>query len=316
MWAIQPSGETLMNKKTAGLSIGAGAALWGIIGLFVSNLYAIGFTPLQVVTVRAIAASIFLITYALLRNPNAFKIQLSDSKYFIGTGIISIVFFNWCMFVAIEETSISVAAILLYTAPAFVTIFARILFKEKLTTRKVLALVVTIVGCAFVVGVFPNFTGTISLFGLVVGIGSGFFYALYSIFGKFALKKYDSLTVTVYTFIFAAVAVTPFSGIWKVANLFADIKAWIYIIGLGFLSTMMAFILYTKGLQYIESSRASIIATIEPVVAAIIGFFIFQETLQMWQYVGIIMVIAAVIIVQETSEKLPKKAMIENETSL
>jgi drug/metabolite transporter (DMT)-like permease len=120
----------------------------------------------------------------------------------------------------------------------------------------------------------------------------------------------------VYTFIFAAVAVTPFSGIWTAANLFTDIKAWIYIIGLGFLSTMLAFILYTKGLQYIESSRASIIATIEPVVAAIIGFFIFQETLQMWQYVGIIMVIAAVIIVQETSEKLPKKAMIENETSL
>ncbi|THE12974.1 EamA family transporter [Bacillus timonensis] len=305
-----------MNKKMAGLSIAAGATLWGIIGLFVSNLYAIGFTPLQVVGVRAIAASIFLITYALLTNPQAFKIKIPDSKYFIGTGIISIVLFNWCMFVAIEETSISVAAILLYTAPAFVTIFARLLFKEKLTLRKMLALAVTIVGCAFVVGVFPNFSGTISLFGLVVGIGSGFFYALYSIFGKFALEKYDSLTVTVYTFIFAAVAVTPFSGIWSAVNLFADIKSWLYIAGLGFLSSMLAFILYTKGLQYIESSRASIIATIEPVVAAIIGFFIFQETLQMWQYVGIIMVIAAVIIVQENSRSLPEKTIADNEASL
>ena len=305
-----------MNKKMAGISIAAGASLWGIIGLFVSNLYAIGFTPLQVVAVRAIAASIFLITYTLLKNPKAFKIKGSDSKYFIGTGIISIVLFNWCMFVAIEETSISVAAILLYTAPAFVTIFARLLFKEKLTIRKMLALAVTIVGCAFVVGVFPKFSGTISLFGLVVGIGSGFFYALYSIFGKFALEKYDSLTVTVYTFIFAAVAVTPFSGIWSALNLFTDIKSWLYIIGLGFLSTMLAFILYTKGLQYVESSRASIIATIEPVVAAVIGFFIFTEKLQMWQYVGIMMVIAAVIIVQETSERLPKKSILENETTL
>ncbi len=305
-----------MNKKMAGLSIAAGASLWGIIGLFVSNLYAIGFTPLQVVAVRAIAASIFLITYTLFKNPKAFKIKGSDSKYFIGTGIISIVLFNWCMFVAIEETSISVAAILLYTAPAFVTIFARLLFKETLTIRKMLALAVTIVGCAFVVGVFPNFSGTISLFGLVVGVGSGFFYALYSIFGKLALEKYDSLTVTVYTFIFAAVAVTPFSGIWSALNLFADIKSWVYIVGLGFLSTMLAFILYTKGLQYVESSRASIIATIEPVVAAIIGFFIFQETLQMWQYVGIIMVIAAVIIVQEKSESFPKNSLVKNETSL
>ncbi|WP_453993591.1 DMT family transporter [Bacillus nitroreducens] len=305
-----------MSKKMAGLSIAAGAALWGIIGLFVSNLYAIGFTPLQVVTVRAIVASLFLITYTLLKNPQRFKIKVADSKYFIGTGIISIVFFNWCMFVAIEETSISVAAILLYTAPAFVTIFARFLFKEKLTIRKIIALAATIVGCAFVVGVFPSFSGTISIFGIIVGIGSGFFYALYSIFGKFALKKYDSLTVTVYTFIFAAVAVTPFSGIWSVVDLLADIKAWMYIIGLGLLSTMMAFILYTKGLQYIESSRASIIATVEPVVAAIIGFFIFQETLQMWQYVGMGLVIIAVIIVQESSEKSPKKTLIENETTL
>ncbi len=309
-------GGTLMNKKMAGLFIAAGAALWGIIGLFVSNLYELGFTPLQVVAVRAIAASIFLITYTLLKNPSAFKIKVADSKYFIGTGIISIVFFNWCMFVAIEETSISVAAILLYTAPAFVTIFARFLFKEKLTVRKILALVVTIIGCAFVVGVFPNFSGTISLFGLIVGIGSGFFYALYSIFGKFALEKYDSLTVTVYTFLFAAVAVTPFSGIWSIGNLFADVKAWAYIGGLGFLSTMMAFILYTKGLQYIESSRASIIATIEPVVAAIIGFFVFQETLQMWQYVGIIMVLAAVMIVQETTDKNQKSSFLEQERTL
>ncbi|WP_449537734.1 DMT family transporter [Ferdinandcohnia sp. Marseille-Q9671] len=299
-----------MDKKIAGLSIAAGASLWGIIGLFVNNLYEIGFSPLQVVAARALMASVFLLTYTLLRNPQAFKIKPVDSKYFIGTGIISIVLFNWCLFVAIEETSISVAAILLYTAPAFVTIFARILFKEKLTLRKMAALIVTLVGCAFVIGVFPNFTGTISLYGLIVGIGSGFFYALYSIFGKFALEKYDSLTVTVYTFLFAAIAVTPFSGLWSAMHLFADVKAWISIVGLGLLSTMMAFILYTKGLQHVESSRASIIATIEPVVAALIGFFIFQEKLQMWQYAGIIMVIAAVIIVQETGERLPKKSAV------
>ncbi|MFS0865022.1 DMT family transporter [Fredinandcohnia sp. 179-A 10B2 NHS] len=305
-----------MDKKVAVLSIAAGASLWGIIGLFVSNLYVLGFSPLQVVAARAIIATIFLVSYTLFRNRNAFKIRLADSKYFVGTGIISIVLFNWCMFMAIEETSISVSAILLYTAPAFVTIFARILFKEKLTLRKMIALFVTFVGCAFVIGVFPNFTGSISLFGLVVGVGSGFFYALYSIFGKFALAKYDSLTVTVYTFIFAAVAVTPFSGLWEVIHLFTNFKTWLFVVGLGFLSTMMAFILYTKGLQHIESSRASIIATIEPVVAALIGFFVFQEKLNLWQYTGIIMVIAAVIIVQETREKIPKKSTLSKNTAI
>ncbi|MFT4416758.1 DMT family transporter [Fredinandcohnia humi] len=303
-----------MDKKMAVLLIAGAASLWGIIGFFVSNLYSLGFTPIQVVAARAIIAAIFLVSYAFLRNRKALKIKPSDSKYFFGTGVISIVLFNWCMFIAIEETSISVSAILLYTAPAFVTLFARILFKEIITIRKLISLVITFVGCAFVIGVLPTFSETVSVFGLIVGIGSGFFYALYSIFGKFALEKYDSLTVSVYTFVFAAIAVTPFSGLWSVLHHFADIQTWLYIVGLGLLSTMVAFILYTKGLQHIESSRASIIATIEPVVAALVGFFVFQEKLNLWQYAGIVMVISAVIIVQETREH--RKSIATNDAAV
>jgi drug/metabolite transporter (DMT)-like permease len=133
----------------------------------------------------------------VFKNRKALKIKASDSKYFIGTGIFSIVLFNWCLFHAIQETSISIASILLYTAPAFVTIFSRIFFKESLTPRKVLALVTTFIGCSFVIGILPNTNGSISLYGFILGLGSGLFYALYSIFGKFALEKYDSLTVTV-----------------------------------------------------------------------------------------------------------------------
>jgi len=302
-----------MDNKLALLYIGAGAALWGIIGVFVSYFYEIGFSPTQVVTIRALSASLFLVLYVIIKNRQLFRIKVSDSKYFIGTGIFSIVLFNWCLFSAIEETSISIASILLYTAPAFVTIFSRLIFKESLTKRKVMALITTLVGCSFVIGILPNTNESISLYGLILGLGSGLFYALYSIFGKFALRKYHSLTVTVYTFLFAAIAVTPFSGLWNVMPLFSDIKVWFYIIGLGFLSTMLPFLLYTKGLNTIESSRASIIATIEPVVASLIGFMFFHEKLSLWQYMGIILVIAAVII---TSKKSAKKTLISDEVSL
>ncbi|MEH6949602.1 EamA family transporter [Bacillus sp. JJ634] len=304
-----------MDNKLALLLIGAGASLWGIIGLFVSSLYEMGFSPIQVVTIRALSATLFLVLYIIFKNRQLLKIKVSDSKYFIGTGIFSFVLFNWCVFSAIKETSISVATILLYTAPAFVTIFSRFIFKEFLTTRKVLALLITFIGCSFVIGILPNTNESISLYGLILGLGSGLFYALYSIFGKFALRKYNSLTVTAYTFLFAAIAVTPFSGLWLVVPLFSDMKVWVYIIGLGFLSTMLPFIFYTKGLNTIESSQASIIATIEPVVASLVGFLIFHEKLNVWQYFGIFLVIAAVIIVQETSKKT-KKSVISNELSL
>jgi drug/metabolite transporter (DMT)-like permease len=305
-----------VDKKLAILLIGIAASLWGIIGVFVTFLYEVGFTPTQVVTVRALSATFFLVVYVAFKNRQLLKIKVTDSKYFVGTGIFSIVLFNWCLFSAIEETSISIAAILLYTAPAFVTIFSRILFQEALTLRKISALLITLVGCSFVIGILPNSNETISLYGFILGLGSGLFYALYSIFGKFALKKYDSLTVTVYTFIFAAIAITPFSGLWSVLPLFSTSKVWIYIIGLGFLSTMLAYILYTKGLSTIESSRASIIATIEPVVASLIGFFVFQENLNIWQYLGIVMVIAAVIIVQESTKRSNQKTFVYNGASV
>lgn len=292
-----------MESKSAWLLIAIGASLWGVIGLFVTYLYKIGFTPLEVVAMRVLTASLFLVPYVLIKNRHLFKIKVRDSGYFIGTGIISIVLFNWCLFSSMKDSSISIAFILLYTAPAFVTILSRILFKESLTARKVTALMITLIGCSLVSGIFSGSTASISFYGLIVGLGSGFFYALYSIFGKAALSKYDSLTVTVYTFLFASFAIVPFSGLDLRVSTLTDLKVIGLVIGLGFLSTMLPFIFYTKGLQYVESSRASIIATIEPVVASVIGFFIFNETLSTWQYIGMIMVISSVIIVQESKNQ-------------
>lgn len=293
-----------MSKRLAYLYIATAAFCWGIIGVFISYLYELGFNPTQVVAIRLITAAIVLFLYVFFTNRELLKIKFSDSRYFVGTGIVSLVFFNWCLFNALQETSIAISTILLYTAPAFVTILSRIFFKEPITGRKLSALFITLIGCAFVIGVFPSTSDSISSYGLILGLGAGLFYALYSIFGKFALRKYDSITVTIFTFIFAAVAIAPFSGLGSVLPLFLNIKAVLCIIGLGIISTVFAFTLYTKGLSAVESSRASIIATIEPVIAVLSSFLIFNERLSSWQYGGIMMVIAAVIIVQERNDKV------------
>ncbi|EMR03271.1 putative permease, DMT superfamily [Cesiribacter andamanensis AMV16] len=202
-----------MTRKLAYLSILAAAVLWGIIGLFITRLYALGFSPTQVVALRLLTAAFLLAGYTLWHNRQLFRIRLSDLRYFIGTGLFSVVLFNWCMFTAIRETSISVATILLYTAPAFVTVLSRLLFGEPLTGRKLLALLATLLGCALVVGFLPWGGGQLSGYGILLGLGSGLFYALYSIFGKWALQRHQPLTVTVYTFVLAALAITPFSGL-------------------------------------------------------------------------------------------------------
>ncbi len=286
-------------KKFAYLSVVIGAALWGIIGLFVKELYGQGLTPIQVVAIRVITAAVILLIYILIKNPSLLIIKPLDGKYFIGTGIFSIVFFNWCFFSAIKETSLSVATILLYTGPAFVTVFSRIFFKELLTKRKVIALLMTFLGCAFVIGLVPNHSNSISFPGLLLGVGSGFGYALYSIFGKFALNKYSFLTTITYTFLFASVAIIPASHLWDAVHLLYNTKVWLYGIGLGVFPTVLAFGLYTHGLSHIESSRASIMATIEPVVAALVGLLLFGEVLTIWQLGGILFVLASIILVQK-----------------
>lgn len=117
------------------------------------------------------------------------------------------------------------------------------------------------------------------------------------------LGKIQAFTVTFYTFVFATLAITPFSGIWTMAEHFVEWRVLLLVIGLGFFSTMLAFIFYTTGLQYVESSRASIIATVEPVVAAIMGFLLFSDQLGIWQYLGMVFVLLAVVIVQESRKK-------------
>ncbi|MDE5412545.1 DMT family transporter [Alkalihalobacillus sp. MEB203] len=290
-----------MLIRWAYLAIAAGAALWGTIGLFVQELYSLGLTPLQVVTLRVSCAVSFLLIYSLFVNRQWLRVQLKDSPLFIGTGIISIVFFNWCFFVAIQETSISVAAILLYTAPAFVLILSRFLFKELLTARKVLSLILTLFGCILVVELLPNGSMTMTTVGIIAGLGSGLFYGLYSIFGKFALRKYHPMTVTIYTFLFAALFTLPVSQVWTWIGHLNDVKLWIYAGSLGLFPTVLAFIFYTKGLKQVEAGKASIVATLEPVVAAFIGMIFYSEILTLWQYLGVVCVIFSVIIVQNIS---------------
>ncbi|ALX47317.1 DMT family transporter [Lentibacillus amyloliquefaciens] len=279
-----------------------GAALWGTISWYVKNLYAYGFTPMEVVTLRVWSAAILIIVFLLLASPNKLKLSsFSDLKYFIGTGIFSIVFFNFCLFTAIDLSTIPAATALLYTGPAFVTVLSFLLFQEPLTKPKISALVITLIGSALVVGLIPLDLNTFQLGSILFGLGSGFGYALYSIFSKFALKKYTSLSITAYTFIVAAVSLVPFFPYEEKLPLLSDPAVLFYAVGLGFLPTAFAYIIYTYGLNQTEASKASILTTVEPVVATLIGVFIFQEAFSGVQLLGMACILGAVIIIQLSS---------------
>ncbi len=275
------------------------AILWGTISWFVKHLYHYGFTPMEVVTLRVWSTALLLVVYFGWTSRDSFRLKSAkDLSYFIGTGIFSIIFFNYCMFTAINVSTIPIATTLLYTAPAFVTILSFFLFKEPITRSIVVALIGTFIGVCLVAGLFPFHANQWNMKAVLFGLGSGLGYGLYSIFGKFALRKYTNITVTLYTFMTASIAMVPFFPYHEKFVYVTDPYVLFLIIGLGLFPTAIAFILYTYGLQYVKASTAAIISTIEPIVATCIGIFIFNELFTFPQLIGMLCILGAVVYTQ------------------
>ncbi len=287
-----------MGKNKGAVSVVIAACFWGTAGLFVRSLTALGIATMQLVAVRMTLSVVMLALFILLKDRSAFRIRLKDLWLFAANGIFSITMFNFCYYKTIEFSTLSVAAVLMYTAPFFVLIFSALLFKEKLTVKKVIACIIAFIGCCFVSGVF-NRSHSLDIRVITYGLLTGFGYGLYTVFVNLLISRgYKSLTVTFYTFLCAmigSVSITQLSGTSVVSNLGA--KALLVAVGMALINTVLPYIFYTQGLKNLEAGRAPIIATIEPVVATLFGI-LYSEMPTFQGAVGIVLVLGSVIILQ------------------
>jgi len=284
-----------MEKKST-LSILAAAALWGCIGLFLKLLTAAGLSAMEGVALRSLVSALLYGLFLALTDRASLSVNPRHWYYFFGTGVCSLVFFNWCYFNAISLSSLSVAAVLLYTSPVFVTFLSALCFGEKITPLKLGALALTFAGCVLVTGLFPLGGQRVSTATILFGLGAGFGYALYSILGKFALRKYPSSTVTFYTFLFAALFSLPLSGLHRDLVLLLDWRAIVGGLGIGVLCCILPYLLYTEGLNHVEAGKAAILATAEPFVAAILGICVFHESLTSFKLLGMAAIFGAILL--------------------
>ena len=286
------------KKAPAMAAILAAAALWGVIGLWNRRLMAAGLSPLSIVVVRNLGGCALLVLFFAFRDRSVFRVERRHLKYFFGTGVVSVVFFTVCYFSCQKLCSLAVASILLYTAPSFVVLLSALLWKEPVSKKKLLALFLTLAGCACVCGVFSGGL-SVTVSGILLGLGSGFFYALYSIFGRYALAHYPPLTVTVWTFLFAGPASLVLLRPAELGAAFGgNSGAWGTALALAVFSTAAPYILYTWGLARTEPGRASILASLEPVVASLTGVLAFGEPMGPLTALGILCVLAGVYILR------------------
>ena len=273
------------------------ACLWGSMGIFVRKLSEYGFSPIQIVSIRITLAALAFSAIQLFKSRSGFKILPRDIPLFLGLGFGSILFFTICYFTAITIMPLSTAAILLYTSPIWIVLMSAIFFREKMNCKKLVALALAFAGCVLVSGISGE---GITLKGLLIGLGSGIGYGLYSILGTVALRRYSPYTITTYTFSLAGIGslliCQPTDMLFKFSNT-NNLTGLIFLCFLtAFVTAVIPFLFYTLGLRTVEASKAGILATFEPMVATIVGITCFSEALTLHSGMGIALILAAAIV--------------------
>lgn len=289
-----------MKRQTKGyLMVAAGATLWGTVGIQVQTLFNYNISLQSIVFWRLFFAFIILFSFVFFTNKKWLMIDKKGLIYLALMGLFSQLLFNLFYFSCIQKTTIATAVTLLYSAPIFIAVMARIFYKELFTPVKIIALFLSMGGCFFAATGGSVAVLKINLIGVLMGLGAGFTFSLVTIISKAIIHKYHQFTIIVYALGFGLLFYLPFSHPLIIFQRNLPLEVWLLIASFGVISTAIAYGLYITGISYgIEVSRAGIISTLELVVAVILSYLIFKEVLWGWKLAGILMVVFSVVIVQ------------------
>lgn len=286
-----------MKKMTLLFPIISGG-LWGSAGIFVRKLSYFGLNSYTIISSRVLIALIILFIGILICDKSLLKIKLKDAWVFIATGLLGMLGLNFCYNESVNQLSLSLAAVLLSLSPIFVIFLAAILFKEKITQRKISCMLLAILGCLLASGILENTTGMKwSVTGILIGILSAFFYAMYSILSKVAMGKgYQAFTITFYSLLTLTVVLLPFTD-WHILKDFVISSPFnnsIFMLLHSLCTSVLPYVLYTIALIYIETGKASILAAGgEPIAAMFLGMLFYSEIPTILSLIGLILTIIA-----------------------
>ncbi|MCG8402138.1 MAG: DMT family transporter [Firmicutes bacterium] len=274
------------------------AAAWASIGIPAEKLFTIGLEPKEVIWFRAAVCFSAMTLITIIFNRPRLKIALRDVPLFCLYGFVSVALFYYAYLNTIDKTGVAMAVILLYTAPAMVVLLSRFIFHEAINTKKILCIILTVTGCFLVVKGYDTANLILNMSGILLGLLAGFCFAMYSIFGKKTSAHHHPWTVIIYTqgfaLLFLSILHFP-AGVFTAQHQSA---VWHYLLYIGLVPTLLAYLCYTTALKKIEAGLASIIATLEPVMAVFFAYIFLGQVLDPIQTLGAALVIAAVITVQ------------------
>ncbi|HET7228958.1 MAG TPA: EamA family transporter [Longimicrobium sp.] len=279
-----------MNRGRVGyLYVVAAAVLWGLLGVVSRVALRHGIQPLEIAFWRAaIAAACFGIHAAAIRRT---ALRRRDVPVALGFGVVGVALFFGAYQRAVQSGGAALAAVLLYTAPAWVALLSALFLRERMTGRTLLALVLATCGVAGIALAGGGGTVRMTAPALFWGLLSGWAYALYYLVGKHAFERYHASTFFLYALPVGALALLPF-----VRFSHKSVEDWGVMLFVAVVPTYGSFLLYSLGLKRIDATRAATVATIEPVVAAVAAWVMWNERMGIGGYLFAMLVVAAVVL--------------------
>jgi DME family drug/metabolite transporter len=286
--------------------LGAGS-LFATSGVLIKHLVqGYGLQPLTVVAARTALAALILFGLLGVRDRQLLRLRARDIPFFLLFGLICVALLQASWAYAVSLIDVGVAVVLNYTAPAWAALFAWPLLGERINRQKGTALLLTTAGVALIVRIFDVQFLSLNVEGLLWGLGSGVLYGLYSIFVRRALKRYSFWTIVTYTFaigglflVLAQLVLSPVEASpSRVLSALAQPGAVLWLVILALVPTLGGYSLFTFGLRFLEATVATILATIEPVMATLWAALFLGESLTWPQVVGGALVIGGVIALQ------------------
>jgi len=270
--------------------------LWGTMGILAKLSFEHGILPETLIALRLLISFATLSVVLTSFDKDSFKIQRTDVLLFLILGVFAIALQRISYFYAVDLTTATVAAILFYTYPIFVTLSASYFLKEKITSRVLLAIVLTFLGVALVVRVYDTSSLNVNLAGLIFGLLSSLLFALYFMITKKLRNRYGGWTLTLYGDGIGALTLIPVISFSLPEITKFSLQLWLLIFSIAWIPSLLAYLLYSYALKYVKASKGSVLSVIEPFSAALFSTALIGESLEKPQIIGIALALIGVVL--------------------
>ena len=248
---------------------------------------------------------VFLPVLGFWRGWKHLRLPPKDALQTLLIGVLGVAASNYFYYLAIQRTNVATAIILQYTAPIWVLLYAVFRGIQRATWQRIAGVALALAGIALVIGIFGSGGFKLDRIGVIAALLAAFSFAFYNIGGHSILARYDRWTVLLYTTGSASLFWILVNSPWKIASAHYSAAQWLFLLFFSLLSVLAAFSFYFAGLQHLEPTRAVVVSCLEPVFSIVLAAILLGEVLRPLQAVGIMLVLAAIVVVQMPEQQKP-----------